>query len=61
MGDYYKLSDGVNTVEIVGDKIVADIDGKTEVFGNDVDISEVFRYIDMVKRTNHLKKKVQKG
>ena len=56
-----KVTDGVNVVEIVGDKIVADIDGKTEVFDRSVDISEVFRYINLVKSANHFNKSLKRG
>lgn len=57
-----KVSDGVNVIEIVDDKFIADIDGKTEIFDTkDIDISEVFRYIHLSKELNYLKKKLQKG
>ena len=61
MSDYMKVTDGVNVVEIVGDKIVSDIDGKTEVFDRSVDISEVFRYINLVKSANHFNKSLKRG
>jgi hypothetical protein len=57
MSDYMKVTDGVNVIEIVGDKMIADIDGKTEIFEKGVDISQVFRYIHLVKEANFLKKK----
>lgn len=61
MTDYMKISeitDGVNVIKIVGDKKIADIDGKTEMFDSSVDISQVFRYIHLVKEVNFLKKRI---
>ena len=53
-----EITDGVNVIKIVGDKKIADIDGKTEMFDSSVDISQVFRYIHLVKEANFLKKKL---
>jgi len=58
MTDYMKITDGVNVIEIVGDKKIADIDGKTEMFDSSVDLSDVFRYIHLVKEINFLKKRI---